>query len=60
MNVLVELAIPEDEIDARYPYTALAHLRDLVIETTTMLDTDFAPDNHHVYIRLPIGGQHEC
>ena len=55
MKQLIEARLEDIELDYSQPFVCLELLRQMVIETTTVLDTDFAPDEHFVYFRLPIG-----
>lgn len=62
MKQLIEARLDSefmDEMDFSQPYVCLELLRQMVIETTTVLDTDFAPEEHFVYFRLPIGVDYE-
>jgi hypothetical protein len=47
------------EMDFRYAHICLDLMTQMVVETTTVLDTDFAPDEHFVYFKLPIGVDYE-
>lgn len=61
MRTLVEIA-PEDpdELDFNYPYSVMAEMRDVIMEATTILDTDFPEDAPHLCIfRIPVG-EHGC
>lgn len=55
MKQLIEARLEDIELDYSKPFVCLELLRQMVIETTTVLDKDFAPDEHFVYFRLPIG-----
>lgn len=59
MKTLIEARLQDIELDYRYPYACLDFLREMVMETTTVLDRDFAPEEHFVYFRLPIGEYNE-
>jgi len=61
MKQLIEARIDElaEDMDFNRPLTCLEFMRQIVVETTIVLDTDFAPDEHFVFIRLPIVGQYE-
>ena len=48
-----------EEFDFNQPYHALGMLSQIVVETTTVLNADFAPDEHYVFIRLPIVSDYE-
>lgn len=51
----IEARLEDIELDYSQPYLCLELLKQIVAETTTVLDTDFAPDKHFVFVRLPIG-----
>jgi len=48
-----------EQMDFKYPHICLDLMTQMVVETTTVLDTDFAPDEHFVYFKLPIGVDYE-
>lgn len=61
MKTLVEVVVDEpDLLNFNYPYSVMSDMREVIMQATVILDTDFPEDAPHLCIfRLPVG-EHGC